>query len=70
MTKEMLLIINNGGAYTLTWPASITWVKGVEPVLSASGTDVISLILLGDSVTWLGSLNTSGSIFIDGGTWD
>jgi hypothetical protein len=70
MTKEIVLIVRNGGAYTFTWPDSITWVKTVEPVLAEDGIDIISLILLEDGVHWLGSVQTSNSIFVDGGSWD
>jgi len=70
MTKEIVLIVKNGGAYTFTWPDSITWVKTVEPVLAEDGIDIISLILLEDGVHWLGSVQTSNSIFVDGGSWD
>ena len=70
MTKEIVLIVKNGGAYTFTWPDSIAWVKTVEPVLAEDGIDIISLILLEDGVHWLGSVQTSNSIFVDGGSWD
>ena len=70
MTKEIVLIVRNGGAYTFTWPDSITWVKTVEPVLAEDGIDIISLILLEDGVHWLGSVQTSNSIFVDGGSCD
>ena len=70
MTKEIVLIVKNGGAYTFTWPDSIAWVKTVEPVLAEDGIDIISLILLEDGVHWLGSVQTSNSIFVNGGSWD
>lgn len=70
MTKEIILIVKNGGAYTFTWPDSITWVKTVEPVLAEDGIDIISLILLEDGLHWLGSVQTSNSIFVDGGSWN
>ena len=70
MTKEIILIVKNGGAYTFTWPDSIAWVKTVEPVLAEDGIDIISLILLEDGLHWLGSVQTSNSIFVDGGSWD
>lgn len=70
MTKEIVLIVKNGGAYTFTWPDSITWVKTVEPVLAEDGIDIISLILLEDGLHWLGSVQTSNSIFVDGGSWN
>ncbi len=70
MTKEIVLIVKNGGAYTFTWPDSITWVKTVEPVLAEDGIDIISLILLEDGLHWLGSVQTSNSIFVNGGSWD
>lgn len=69
-SKEILLIIKNETAYELTWPDNIIWVKDVPPVLSTDGTDIISLILLGDNLNWLGSLQTSGNIFVDGGIWN
>ena len=69
-SKEILLIIKNENAYELTWPDNIIWVKDVPPVLSTDGTDIISLILLGDNLNWLGSLQTSGNIFADGGIWN
>ena len=70
MTKEIVLIVKNGGAYTFTWPDSIAWVKTVEPVLAEDGIDIISLILLEDGVHWLGRVQTSNSIFVDGGSWN
>ncbi|MFA6654015.1 MAG: hypothetical protein WCS93_06735 [Candidatus Delongbacteria bacterium] len=70
MTKEIVLIVKNGGAYTFTWPDSIAWVKTVEPVLAEDGIDIISLILLEDGLHWLGSVQTSNSIFVNGGSWD
>lgn len=70
MTKEIVLIVKNGGAYTFTWPDSIAWVKTVEPVLAEDGIDIISLILLEDGLHWLGSVQTSNSIFVDGGSWN
>jgi hypothetical protein len=38
-----ILELTNGGAWTFTPPAGTTYARGVTPVLSASGTDVLAL---------------------------
>lgn len=35
--------IINGGSYTITWP-TVKWRSGMEPALTASGTDCVCLI--------------------------
>ena len=50
-TKLVLKIIN-GGAYTITWPAGVTWNSGISPSLSTSGVDIITLITIDAGTTW------------------
>ena len=38
------LVITNGGAYTITWPAKFKFVGGAAPTLTASGRDTLTLI--------------------------
>lgn len=47
-------IITNGGAFAVTWPASVTWTRGAAPVLKASGVDVIELVTRDGGTTWYG----------------
>ncbi|MGE0717202.1 MAG: hypothetical protein AB7P02_17290 [Alphaproteobacteria bacterium] len=49
------LFITNGGAYTITWPASTKWAGGSAPSFSSSGLDIVALITL-DGSTWHGVL--------------
>lgn len=50
--------ITNGGAFTLTWPASVVWL-GAAPVLQGSGVDVLLLQTSDGGITWYGAqLNT------------
>jgi hypothetical protein len=36
------LALSNGGSYIITWPGSIRWVDGTAPLLTSSGTDVLT----------------------------
>jgi hypothetical protein len=40
--QSMTLMVNDGSAYTITWP-SVTWVGGSAPALATSGYTVIEL---------------------------
>ena len=33
------LVLTNGGAHTITWPASVDWAGGSAPSLTSSGVD-------------------------------
>src|SRR6266550_4747656 len=46
------LIITNGNAFALTWPASVVWLSGVVPTLKTSGVDLIELETKDAGVTW------------------
>lgn len=50
-----LLRIANGGAFVVTWPASIDWTKKNAPRLSTSGKDLVTLITSDGGISWQGS---------------
>jgi hypothetical protein len=39
-----VLELNNGGAYTQTWPAAVDWPAGAAPTLTASGKDLLVFV--------------------------
>ncbi len=48
----IILEITNGGAHTITWPASVAWDGGTAPTLQTSGTDIITFITRDAGTTW------------------
>lgn len=50
------LLITNGSAFALTFPASVTWLAGIAPSLKASGTDEIELVTSDAGTTWFATL--------------
>lgn len=46
------LILTNGGAFTIAWPAAVEWPDSTEPTWTASGVDVISFLY--DGTTYYG----------------
>lgn len=46
--------LTNGGAFVISWPASVKWVSGAAPVLTAAGIDLIGFITDDDGATWRG----------------
>jgi len=48
------LALTNGDAYTITWPASVDWVGGTAPTLTASGLDLLVFVTYDGGTTWLG----------------
>lgn len=55
--RTLTLMITNGGAYTITWPASVKWDGGSAPTFTASGVDIVTLITVDAGTTWYGSAN-------------
>jgi hypothetical protein len=49
-----VLELTNGGAHTIIWPTAIRWPKGVAPVLTASGTDVLVFVTDDGGTNWRG----------------
>lgn len=56
-----VLELTNGGAYTIGWPASVDWPQGVQPVLTASGVDVLAFFTFDGGTTWRGTLSMRDS---------
>ena len=44
----------NAGAYAITWPASIEWVGGSTPILTSSGTDVLTFFTFNGGTSYYG----------------
>jgi hypothetical protein len=49
-----VLELTNGGAFAITWPASVDWPGGVPPSLSAAGKDQLVFTTRDAGTTWLG----------------
>jgi len=49
-----VLILVNGGAYALNWPASFKWAAATPPVLTAAGTDIFTFTTNDFGTTWFG----------------
>lgn len=50
------LLITNGSAFALTFPASVTWLAGIAPTFKASGVDEVELLTKDAGVTWYATL--------------
>ena len=48
------LALTNGGAFAITYPASVDFVGGVAPTLTASGLDLLVFLTYDGGTTWLG----------------
>lgn len=46
--------ITNGGAYTITWPGSVSWDAATAPTLQSSGVDLLGFVTRDGGATWLG----------------
>ena len=51
-SAEITLVITNGSAFVLTWPASVVWPSGVAPTLKPSGVDLVRLVTKDGGTTW------------------
>ena len=52
--QSVTLMVNDGTAYTITWP-SVTWVGGSAPTLATSGYTVINLWKVGSTLYGMSS---------------
>lgn len=50
----LTLELTDGGAHTITWPASIKWDGDAEPTLQSAGVDLIILYTRDGGTTWRG----------------
>jgi hypothetical protein len=48
------LALTDGDDYAVTWPASVDWVGGTAPTLTASGLDLLVFVTYDGGTTWLG----------------
>ena len=55
--RTLTLVITNGGAYVINWPASVKWDGGSAPTFTASGVDIVTLMTVDAGTTWYGSAN-------------
>lgn len=49
-----VLELTNGGAFTITWPASVDWPGGTAPTLTAAGKDQLVFTTRDGGTTWFG----------------
>ena len=49
-----VLELTNGGAFTITFPASVDWVGGTAPTLTAAGVDLLVFVTRDGGTTFLG----------------
>lgn len=50
----LTLYITNGGAYTITWPGSVSWHVATAPALQAAGLDVLGFMSVDGGTLWRG----------------
>lgn len=63
LSTQVTIIITNGGAFAVTWPASVIWSGGSAPNLQVSGTDVVILWSPNNGTNWYGGvLVTAGKL--------
>jgi hypothetical protein len=48
--------LSNGGAYIITWPGNIYWPDGTAPLLTSSGTDVLTFYTFDGGSNYYGFL--------------
>ena len=56
LVSRLWLLITNGSAFAITWPASVVWLTGVAPTLKASGVDEVELATYDNGTTWYAAL--------------
>lgn len=56
-----VLELTNGGAFSVSWPASVKWPAGTSPTLTVAGVDVLAFITDDNGTTWRGVLSMGDS---------
>jgi hypothetical protein len=51
---SFILNITNGGAFSVSWWATVKWPSGASPTLTVSGRDVLGFFTYDGGVTWTG----------------
>jgi hypothetical protein len=49
-----VLILVNGGSYTLNWPTGVVWPLATPPTLTAAGVDIFTFTTNNNGTTWFG----------------
>lgn len=60
-TATFSMILTNAGSYTITWPSSVKWSYGDQPILSTTGIDMITFLTPDGGITWYGSLSVENA---------
>jgi hypothetical protein len=47
-----MLLLTNGGAFTVTWDSAIEWEGGTAPTLTTSGVDLIAFVSFDGGTSW------------------
>ena len=55
-TAAILVELVNGGAFTVTWWAGMTWPGGSAPTLTTAGRDLLGFMTYDGGTTWTGVL--------------
>ena len=53
--SSFVVELANGGAYTVTFPASVRWPSNTAPTLTSSGKDLLIFSTANTGTTWRGS---------------
>jgi len=56
-----MIELTNGGAFTITWPASVKWDAGTAPTLSSAGMDILAFYTRDAGASWHGIVCSLGS---------
>lgn len=54
LAQGMIWRLNNGGAFVISWPASVKWASGTAPTLTAAGVDLLGFLTDDNGTTWRG----------------
>lgn len=55
-STRIRIILTNGSAFAVTWPASVTWLSGTAPTLKASGVDEVELVTKDAGTNWYAAM--------------
>ena len=52
-------MIENGGAFTVSWPTGVLWANGNAPTLTTSGKDILVFYTYDTGTTYYGFLSAA-----------
>lgn len=50
------ILLTNGNAFAVTWPASVSWLSGTTPTFKTAGVDAIEMETVDGGTTWYATL--------------